>query len=132
MIQLPSEPDGCWVWLGKVDQNGYGWKQFQGKSVLAHRWVFQMFNGWLPKHDVLDHKCRNRSCVNPRHLEVVSQTENARRGLNTKLTIEQVKYIKARMPHLKWGERKQLAKRFGVSEALISDIRYGRAWADVQ
>lgn len=90
-----------------------------------------MFNGWLPEGMVLDHKCKNPACVNPKHLEPVSQSENCRRGNATKLTVEQVRQIKDQLPSLKWGDRKQLAKKYGVSEALISDIKYGRAWADI-
>lgn len=131
LIRMGDSPKGCWEWNGKKQSGGYGCKQFQGRTVLAHRWVFQMFNGWLPNSAVLDHLCRNRACVNPTHLEIVSQSENCRRGRATKLTAQQVSEIKSLLVNAKQGDRKRIAERFGVSPGLISDIRYGRAWSDI-
>lgn len=102
-----------------------------GRTMLAHRWVFQLFNGWIPKDGVINHLCSNRRCVNPKHLEVTNTAGNCRHGRNTKLTIEQASEIKKLLPSMKWGDRKDIAQRFGVSEALISDIKYGRAWRDI-
>ncbi|MDQ0726849.1 HNH endonuclease signature motif containing protein [Microbacterium sp. W4I20] len=69
---------GCWEWLGYVDSNGYG--HHRGK--FAHRVYFEMFNDTeIPAGLHLDHLCRNRSCVNPEHLEPVSPKENILRGV---------------------------------------------------
>lgn len=69
----------CWVWQGKKDKKrGYG-KTSEG--LLAHRVCFTAFAGQIPDGLVLDHLCRNTSCVNPEHLEAVTQGENVRRGL---------------------------------------------------
>lgn len=121
------------MWKGKVAKGtGYGVKQFGGRTVLAHRWVYSWFNGWIPDGLHLDHKCRVRACVNPDHLEAVTRAENSRRGMSTKLTRDQAAEIKRRIPSLRWGERRKIALEFGVSEGLISDIKYGRAWADLE
>ena len=77
----------------------------------------------------IDHLCSNRRCVNPTHLELVSQTENLRRGRGTKLTAEDVIYIRG-LPKC-WGDRIELAERYGVSPMTISDIRSGRSWKDI-
>jgi hypothetical protein len=132
LIQLSDDASGCWLWLGKIGKRtGYGYKQIGGKTVLAHRWVYSIFGGWIPKGKVINHLCSNRRCVNPKHLEVTTTAGNCRHGRGTKLTLEQAVEIKRLIPGLKWGERKQIARRFGVSEGLISDIKYGRAWADI-
>jgi hypothetical protein len=122
----------CWPWLGRISPiTGYGKKQYCKKTFLAHRWVYEQRVGPIPGGMVIDHTCRNRSCVNPRHLRVVSQTENVRSGDACKLTREQALEIKAAKSSKKWGDGAKLARKYGVSGALIHDIWNGRAWADV-
>lgn len=123
----------CWNWLWKVsDKTGYGQKQSAGKSCLAHRWMYEIFNGPIQKDKVLDHLCRNRKCCNPEHLEPVSQSANCRRGEGATLTASVVALIKVDIAQSKWGGRQAIADRYGVSAATISDIKHGRSWADVK
>jgi len=132
LIEIDRE-SGCWLWLGKINAGtGYGQKQFDGRTVLAHRWVLQWFKGWIPAEAVVDHLCRNRRCVNPDHLEVTTHTENCRRGRATRLTPEQVLDIRKRLSTARWGDRIKIAADFGISLAAVSDIKHGRAWADIQ
>jgi len=76
--------DGCWLWTAALNSKGYGvvWAPDQSKLVLAHRRVWEMFNGPMPDGLVSDHLCRVTSCVNPDHIEPVTGTENLRRGNN--------------------------------------------------
>lgn len=88
-----TEPNcGCFIWGGaivndfyKKGNGGYGifTIRVEGKSknVLAHRWAYERFIGPLGAGLVPDHKCRVRSCVNPAHLEAVTQKVNVRRGV---------------------------------------------------
>lgn len=65
----------CWLWTAsKV--NGYG--QFRGHR--SHRWAYEKAHGSIPEGMTLDHLCRNRACVNPDHMELVSRSENSRRA----------------------------------------------------
>lgn len=71
---------GCWIWVAAIDQNGYGRIGFLGKNRQAHRLSYELFIGEIPKGLELDHLCRVRRCVNPKHLEPVTRRENIRRG----------------------------------------------------
>jgi hypothetical protein len=72
---------GCWLWAGAAMAKGYGsFGAVPGKLILAHRWAYEHFVGPIPAGLVIDHLCRNRSCVNPAHLEAVTGLENTRRG----------------------------------------------------
>lgn len=127
-----DETTGCWTWLRSVlPRWGYGMAWRNGKHVLAHRWFYEQVKGPIPAGYQLDHLCRNRRCVNPAHLEVVTRRENMRRGANTKLTDEQVAEIRAHIAENgpRYG-RRALAAKYGVSEATIKDISMGKTWLD--
>lgn len=66
----------CWRWRGRKDRDGYGTHSGQGS---AHRMVYEAERGPIPEGMMLDHRCRRRDCVNPNHLEPVSQSTNERR-----------------------------------------------------
>lgn len=73
--------NGCIEWAGSINGSGYGtFYAGERKSVVAHRWAYQHYVGDIPPGMYLDHLCRNRTCVNPSHLEPVTQRENLRRG----------------------------------------------------
>lgn len=72
---------GCWEWLGSKAPNGYTRFWWNGRKGLAHRFAYETFIGPIPEGLEIDHKCRNRGCVNPDHLDLVTRSENTRRGL---------------------------------------------------
>ena len=72
--------DGCWQWTGSIDRNGYGSFWFNKTMALAHRVSYELKVGPIPEGMQLDHLCRNRSCVNPAHLEPVTARENTHRS----------------------------------------------------
>jgi len=69
----------CWEWVGSK-RDGYGHFGLAGKMVQSHRYSYELFREDIPKGLQIDHLCRNRACVNPLHMEVVSMLENIRRG----------------------------------------------------
>jgi hypothetical protein len=82
----PEPNTGCWLWTHTVDAEGYGRYMLNYKAVLGHRESFRLARGFLPPKGMhLDHLCRQRSCVNPDHLEPVTSRENTRRGITAEV-----------------------------------------------
>lgn len=78
---MPVTESGCWIWTGCSTKQGYGsfgWKDENGKGVLAlaHRISWALSRGPIPDGLVIDHLCKVTCCVNPDHLEPVTQKEN--------------------------------------------------------
>ena len=77
-----KRPDGCWEWTGSKGSCGYGHMRVSGRTVSVHRIAYNELVGPIPDGLTLDHLCRNRWCVNPEHLEPVTNRENVLRGVN--------------------------------------------------
>lgn len=72
--------ESCWLWTAVLNSAGYGRFHLDGKMRLAHRVAYEGMVGAIPEAAQLDHLCRTRRCVNPSHLEPVTQRENILRG----------------------------------------------------
>jgi len=90
--RVEISPTGCWLWRGPFDGRGYGRVKSHGRTVIAHRFVYELLAGAIPDAMPLDHICHSsdltcpgdtgcahRRCVNPEHLEPVTAAENNRR-----------------------------------------------------
>ena len=75
-----DDETGCWKWVAGIFPNGYGQMSVSGSGVGAHRVSYEAHKGRIPPGLVLDHLCRNKRCVNPDHLEAVTNEINSRRG----------------------------------------------------
>lgn len=80
--KVAESDDGCWLWTGGRSDAGYGsFRPRDGSASNAHRWSYQFFIGAIPDGLVLDHLCRTRACVNPWHLDPVTDKVNIARGV---------------------------------------------------
>jgi hypothetical protein len=75
-----EKTSSCWVWKNAKDKDGYGIFWDQTKIIKAHRFSYQLFKDKIPQGLQINHLCKNTSCVNPNHLEVVSCRENLMKG----------------------------------------------------
>lgn len=92
--------DSCWIWKGSINQNGYGRFGHGYKRTLAHRFSWALAGNKLEKGMVLDHLCRNPACVNPAHLQQVTQKENLLRSCRYNHELKDV-------GDYKWGVNRQ-------------------------
>lgn len=136
---INDELGHCWEWTG-AKKEGYGIYS----KCSVHRKSWEIHNGTIPIDKVIRHKCDNRACLNPTHLELGTVQDNiadkvargragggGRRGANgtnTKLTVEQVKEIRENPSGCIMD---CLAHRFGCSTSQISRIMHNDRWSEL-
>jgi len=72
----------CIVWTGKATSAGYPCFWFSGKTVLAHRWIYQARGGAILPGQEIDHICKNPVCVNVNHLRVGTHRDNMKNAVH--------------------------------------------------
>jgi hypothetical protein len=100
----------CWNWTASTNEHGYGLFRFNGKTSKAHRVSYELTYGSIDAMLVIDHLCKNILCVNPSHLDLVSQRENVRRGLAGKVNNFQTQKTHCGRGHRFSGIRKDGAR----------------------
>ena len=127
--------NGCWQWRSHTDKDGYGVLPGAHQNTRAHRLSYEIHNGAIPEGMIVCHHCDNPGCVNPDHLFVGTQKDNAQDALRkgrhyvgekngrSKLTEENIKEILTSELN---GQ--QLADKFGVTRSTINNVRRGDTW----
>jgi len=81
LARMVRAESGCWEWTGSSSNiYGHGCLMIAGKSHRAHRLAYETWVGPIPEGLTIDHLCRNPPCINPEHLEPVTNAENIRRA----------------------------------------------------
>lgn len=126
---IVNSATGCWIWQRKTNKRwGYGYATISGRTVLAHRAVYEEAKGPIGEGLELDHLCGNPSCVNPDHLEQTTAAQNIRRSKRCKLTMAIADEIRSEYA-TQGTPQYALAKRHGVSQSIICRIIRREAWA---
>jgi hypothetical protein len=77
LTNIIKNSNGCWDWTKSINSDGYGCFKYKGKNTKAHRVSLLLHGLIIPKGMFIDHICRNRKCVNPDHLRIVTPKQNA-------------------------------------------------------
>lgn len=131
---------GCWLWEEHVCIKGYGRIRYRGKKRQAHRVSWIIHRGEIPLGMNVLHKCDVTGCVNPDHLFLGTDTDNARdreqkqRGHNfkgadmpwAKLSEDDIKAIR-----LDTRSQRTIAKNYGITQSAVSLIRLRKNWRHI-
>lgn len=143
----------CWLWIGKVDKDGYGVFYANGGDFRAHRVAYEFAFDVAPENQCVCHRCDNPQCVRPEHLFLGTNQENTadrhakgrsavgdrtcarmyperlargERSGSAKLTETDVRAIRAALEH--GASYAALGRQYGVTWSAIKWIHIGRTW----
>lgn len=149
---IPEPNSGCWLWMGAVNDWGYGILKVNKLHRRAHRLSYGEFRGEIPAGKVVCHRCDMPPCINPDHLWLGDAKDNVadmvrkgrhsfRAGLgnpnlprplpgegnhNARLTEGLVLAIRAAT-----GSVKAIADQFGVPYSTAYNVRTRRHWRHI-
>jgi hypothetical protein len=139
LSQVVAGPNGCWLWVGRLNGSGYGYLQFDGQTLATHRTSYEVHKGPIPKGLLVRHSCHVRHCINPAHLSVGTTQDNVddkvangrhahgERFGHAVLTEDQVLQIHE-MAHDCIYTQREIGEMFGVGQAIISRIKSEKKW----
>lgn len=133
------DDNGCWNWKGAT-ASGYGVivlnrkvaaEHGVGRNYQTHRASYEIHHRQIPEGHVVRHKCDNKLCLNPDHLEVGTQRENIQDAIDrgrmaSKLTEKDIEFIRSSTL-----SQRRLGKLLGVSPTVIWHVRNGSKWRHV-
>jgi len=135
---------GCWEWVGRVDEDGYGRIEYEGKDQPASRVMWIVCKGPIPADVLVCHTCDNPPCINPDHLFLGSNAENTadsvakgrRKGINlgesnnmTSLTDEVVRQI--RSEEASGVTQIEIARKRGIPKVTVHNVVRRKTWKRV-
>lgn len=141
--KIHFDPDtDCWIWSAAKTLDGYGHFGLKNnRNCRAHRFMYWLNHGEMPKHMEISHSCDTRECVNPSHLKLATHYDNIQEckargrvydksGSNNpkaKLDERHVEAIRL-LYHTNNYSYDDLALIFKVGKSTITNIIIGNTW----
>lgn len=134
-----QDPRFCWRWTGSY-RGGYGRYSENYRSIDAHRYAWICHNGPIPDEMEVMHRCNNKACCNPLHLELGTGAQNTQDAYRDRLAPSGEHHHKAKLTEgqvsaILQDNRTQtaIAEDYGVRQTTISRIKQRKNWrhADV-
>lgn len=141
----PEPNTGCWLWVGGLDDSGYGHFCRMRNKVRAHRAAYEAFVGPIPSGLYVCHRCDNRTCCNPAHLFLGANADNTAdrvrknrtlRGEQcpgaklTEVAVRAMRALRSSRPDV-WSYSR-LGLRFGVDQGTAWYVCAGGGWPHVR
>lgn len=146
-VDKKESNEECWEWTKRLRcKQGYGGFSIGNKEFLSHRIAYELhYKTKIEEGLVIRHKCDNRICCNPYHLELGTQKDNVndmyirKRNNNlkgeksgmAKLTETQVLDIKENLKNWKYGDDSILGREYNVDASTIKSIRDNKTWTHI-
>lgn len=137
-----TNSSGCWTWTGLKSGSGYGAINYNNKKLSAHRVAYQIYKD-DPGDLLVLHKCDNPICVNPEHLFLGTDSDNAKdkqvkgrchetkgiKNANAKLSVDDI--LKIRELATLGISYSEIGRRFGISHNQASAIHKRKSWSHI-
>lgn len=136
---------GCWIWMASLCRRsgGYGGFYLDGAKHTAHRAAWILYRGAIPEGMHVLHRCDVPRCVNPDHLFIGTNANNVadmdRKGRRVNAPMRGEKNGRSKLTANAvleilrgTGTQQEMAKKFGVSRALVGMVRRGDVWRHVR
>lgn len=132
-VHMGPHQQGCWLWIGARQTDGYGTMGYKNKVYLAHRWVWQQFHGDIENKKYVCHTCDVPACVNPAHMFLGTQEDNMQDMVRKKRSAYGERSPKAKLSDVQVQEirglegklsRPKIAKMFGIANSQVWYIHH--------
>lgn len=129
--------NGCWMWQGALNEDGYGHLVHEGRRPAVHRLSYEFYKGEIPEHMCVCHSCDTPACINPDHLFLASHKGNMEdkvsKGRQYKgIEVWSAKINMAIAAKIRVDSRvhREIAAEYGIHTSAISRIKHNKIWAD--